>query len=213
MNRRLLLVVLAGLTALLLALVTLPANPAALAQNNPTSNPIVETAVAMTLTAFNRAKETPTLTIDQQVEATVSASLRKKVWIEDAEGERHPFMDSIPDEIKASSRATADVWVIIKRIETEVEPLTVTGGCGGKITRYQVDLDIQLVDRVTGAVLDSTVLEGYTPTAFFLTSCNPLRGVQGFAPFFHWLALRVYLVATPTPTFTPSPTVTPTPTP
>ncbi|MBL8154006.1 MAG: hypothetical protein JNM70_07470 [Anaerolineae bacterium] len=167
----------------------------------------------MTLTAFHQSMETPTLTIDQQIDATVAASLLKKVWIEDAEGERHRFMDSLPEEIKAATRERADVWVIITQIETEVEPLSVSGGCGGKITRYQVDLDIQLIDRATGAVLDSTVLEGYTPVAFFLTSCGALRGMQGFEPFFHWLALRVYLVATPTPTFTPSPTPTPTPTP
>lgn len=143
------------------------------------------------------------------------ATLRQTVWIEDTSGEVHEFMQSIPPEISAENKELADLLVVIEVVETQGDPMSVSGGCGGSVDRYKVDYSITLIKQKTEQNLATTLLEGYFPGGFrMLSSCDPLRGRPTFEVFFHWLAPYAYLVATPTPTstYTPSLTYTPWPT-
>ncbi|MBL8164166.1 MAG: hypothetical protein JNJ61_19420 [Anaerolineae bacterium] len=182
------------------------------AQGEATVNPTIATAVALTLTAFDQSLNTPTLTNEEQIEATVVASLRKLVWIEDSTGEEHEFNHQVPPEIQAKDKQSANVWVVIEVLETEADPLNITG-CGS-VKRYKVDYAINSIDAETGQTVAAILLEGFVRNPFIVYDCDPLRGFPTFEDFFHWLAPQVYLIATPTPTstYTPQPTSTPLPT-
>jgi hypothetical protein len=177
------------------------------AQGDNTPNPVVATAVAMTLTAFTENMSTPTLTTDQEIAATVNASLRKTVWIEDMAGNKHAFMSNLAIEIRAEDRNSADLLVQIREILTRESDLSITG-CGN-VPRYKVDYDITLTDRKTNGK-EQLLLRGYTPNPFIVNNCNDLYGRPSFDDLYPWLSLRAYLLATPThtPTETPLPTNT-----